>query len=125
MKEIKNIRRQRRHLRIRKRILGTEEKPRLTIFKSIKNIYASFIVDEESPNKVIATVSSLSQQFKKEQKDSINGGNVEGAKVVGTLVAEKAKELGISEVVFDRAGYKYTGRVKAVAELARKGGLKF
>lgn len=118
--------RKKRHLRVRKKIKGTIEKPRLCVFRSNKHIYASLIDDDCSPNKVIATVSSLSAEFRKKANDkSINGGNTKGAEIVGLLIAEKAKELGIEKVVFDRGGYRYTGRVKVLAESARKGGLKF
>jgi len=127
MRKTKEEKRKKRHLRIRKKISGTEERPRLVVFRSLKHIYASLVVDDVSPCKVLTTVSSLSEEFKKLAKENSNakGGNVEGAKIVGTLIAKKAKELGIEKVVFDRAGYKYTGRVKALADFARKGGLKF
>ncbi len=118
--------RKRRHLRVRKKVRGTSERPRLCVFRSNKHIYASLIDDTCIPNKVITTVSSLSPEFKKNVSDkNIHGGNIKGAEIVGALIAEKAKELGIEKVVFDRGGYKYTGRVKALAESARKGGLKF
>lgn len=126
MKLTKEERRKRRHLRIRKKVKGTPESPRLVVFRSIKHIYASLVDDTVVPNRVITTVSSLSPEFKKLANDkSVHGGNIKGAEIVGTLIAEKAKSLGIEKVVFDRAGYKYTGRVKALAEGARKGGLKF
>lgn len=126
MKLTRNEKRKKRHLRVRKKVKGTPERPRLCVFRSHKHIYASLIDDTCSPNRVITTVSSLSPEFKKYATDkSIHGGNVKGAEIVGMLIAEKCKELGIEKVVFDRAGYKYTGRVKALAESARKGGLKF
>ncbi|MCM8818697.1 MAG: 50S ribosomal protein L18 [Candidatus Omnitrophica bacterium] len=118
--------RKKRHLRVRKKIKGTSEKPRLCVFRSNKHIYASLIDDSCIPNRVITTVSSLSPEFKKMVNDkSIHGGNIKGAEIVGLLIAEKAKQLKIEKVVFDRGGYKYTGRVKALAESSRKGGLKF
>lgn len=126
MKLTRKEKRKRRHLRVRKKLRGTDEKPRLVVFKSIKHIYACIVDDTVFPNKVITTVSSLSSEFKKIATDkSIHGGNVKGAEIVGTLIAEKAKTLGIEKVVFDRGGYRYTGRVKSFVEGARKGGLKF
>ena len=126
MKLTKNEKRKKRHLRVRKKVKGTSDRPRLCVFRSHKHIYASLIDDSVVPNKVITTVSSLSPEFKKLATDkSIHGGNLKGAELVGQLIAEKAKSLGIEKVVFDRGGYKYTGRVKVLAETARKGGLKF
>ncbi|MCM8772410.1 MAG: 50S ribosomal protein L18 [candidate division WOR-3 bacterium] len=127
MKLTKEERRKRRHLRVRKKVKGTPERPRLCVFRSLKHIYASLIDDTVVPNRVITTVSSLSKEFKERTKDlkGVHGGNVKGAEIVGEIVAKKALELGIEKVVFDRGGYKYTGRVKALAESARKGGLKF
>jgi large subunit ribosomal protein L18 len=126
MKLTKNEKRKKRHLRVRKKVKGSSDRPRLCVFKSHKHIYASLIDDSIVPNKVITTVSSLSPEFKKFAQDkSIHGGNLKGAELVGQLIAEKAKLLGIEKVVFDRGGYKYTGRVKVLAETARKGGLKF
>jgi len=126
MRKTKELKRKIRHLRVRKKIKGTSERPRLCVFRSNKHIYAMLIDDTYVPNKVITSVSSLSPEFKKLATDkSIHGGNVKGAEIVGQLIAEKAKSLSIEKVVFDRGGYKYTGRVKALAESARKGGLKF
>jgi large subunit ribosomal protein L18 len=126
MRKTREMKRKIRHLRVRKKIKGTSERPRLCVFRSNKHIYAMLIDDTYVPNKVITCVSSLSPEFKKLATDkSIHGGNVKGAEIVGQLIAEKAKSLSIEKVVFDRGGYKYTGRVKALAESARKGGLKF
>jgi|YelNatPaOPRAMG01_1025707.scaffolds.fasta_scaffold168690_2 large subunit ribosomal protein L18 len=126
MRKTRELKRKIRHLRVRKKIKGTSERPRLCVFRSNKHIYAVLIDDTYVPNKVITSVSSLSPEFKKLATDkSIHGGNVKGAEIVGQLIAEKAKSLSIEKVVFDRGGYKYTGRVKALAESARKGGLKF
>jgi large subunit ribosomal protein L18 len=126
MRKTRELKRKIRHLRVRKKIKGTSERPRLCVFRSNKHIYAVLIDDTYAPNKVITSVSSLSPEFKKLATDkSIHGGNVKGAEIVGQLIAEKAKSLSIEKVVFDRGGYKYTGRVKALAESARKGGLKF
>lgn len=121
-----NLKREKRHLRVRKKIKGTSDRPRLCVFRSNKHIYAMLIDDSYVPNRVITSVSSLSPEFKKIANDkSIHGGNIKGAEIVGLLIAEKAKQFGIEKVVFDRGGYKYTGRVKVLAESARKGGLKF
>ncbi len=119
----KDERRRKRHLRVRKKIFGTKDMPRIVVFKSSKGIYASLVIDEESPNKVLMTVSSLSPDIR--GKEGVKGYNVEGARQVGELLARKALELGISKVVFDRSGYIYTGRLKSLADAARKGGLKF
>jgi len=119
----KDERRRKRHLRVRKKIFGTKDMPRIVVFKSSKGIYASLVIDEESPNKVLMTVSSLSPDIR--GKEGVKGYNVEGARQVGELLARKAVELGISKVVFDRSGYIYTGRLKSLADAARKGGLKF
>ncbi|MCD6218872.1 50S ribosomal protein L18 [Candidatus Calescamantes bacterium] len=116
----KEERRKRRHLRIRKKIFGTKERPRLAVFRSQKHIYAQLVDDEEG--KVLLAVSSLSPEFKKEKA---KGQNIEGAKLVGKLLAQKAVKKKILQVAFDRGGYKYQGRVRALAEEARKGGLKF
>ncbi|HOK56699.1 MAG TPA: 50S ribosomal protein L18 [bacterium] len=126
MKLTRKEKRIKRHIRVRKKVKGSSDRPRLCIYKSLKHIYASLIDDSVTPNKVITTVSSLSPEFKKLATDkSIHGGNLKGAELVGKLVAEKAISLGIEKVVFDRGGYKYTGRIKVLAESARKGGLKF
>lgn len=108
-----------RHRRIRRKISGTEKRPRLCVFRSLKHIYGQLIDDEKGRS--ILTVSSLS----KELKNLKDKGNINQAKAVGALLAVKAKEKGIENVVFDRAGYLYHGRVKALAEAAREGGLKF
>ena len=97
---------------------GTAERPRLCVFRSNKNIYAQ-IIDDVKGNTLVAA-SSIDKALKLE-----NGGNKEAAKAVGTLVAQRAIEAGITEVVFDRAGYIYTGRVKELADGAREAGLKF
>ena len=114
----RNALRQKRHLRIRKNLIGTPTKPRLSVFKSAKHIYAQVIDDVNGVTLVSASTI---------EKDSTvtNGGNVEAAKVVGQLVAERANKNNIENVVFDRSGYLYHGRVKALAESARAAGLKF
>ncbi len=107
----------RRHKRVRKNISGTAERPRLNVFRSAKHIYAQIIDDAKGVTLVAA--SSLDKDF-----DGY-GGNVEGAKKVGMKIAEKASAAGIKAVVFDRGGYVYHGRVAALAEGAREGGLEF
>ena len=117
VKEDKNKARVKRHLRVRNHISGTAERPRLNVFRSLSNIYAQVIDDVQG-----VTVVSASTQ----EKDFANyGGNIEAAKAVGEAVAKRAMEKGITEVVFDRGGYVYHGRVKALAEAAREAGLKF
>lgn len=106
-----------RHKRVRKNISGTAERPRLNVFRSLNNIYAQIIDDTKGVTLVAA--SSLDKEFEG------YGGNIEAAKKVGMLVAEKAIAAGIKEVVFDRGGYVYHGRVAALAEGAREGGLVF
>ncbi|GAB6168984.1 50S ribosomal protein L18 [Clostridium carnis] len=110
--------RERRHLRVRKKISGTPERPRLSVYRSEKNIYAQIIDDVNAVTLVSA--SSLDKDFTAQA-----GGNKEAAKLVGELVAKKALEKGISDVVFDRGGYVYHGRVQTLAEAAREAGLKF
>jgi len=109
-----------RHRRIRRRVRGTGERPRLAVFRSLKHIYAQLLDDERGVT--LAAVGSLSPEF---QGRLATGGNVAAAKAVGELIAAKAKALGITRVVFDRGGYQYHGRVKALAEAARAQGLSF
>ena len=107
-------RRFKRHLRVRNKISGTPERPRLVVFRSLKHIYAQLV--DDTANRTIATVSDLNiEQGKKSER----------AAEVGKQIAERAKTAGITRVVFDRAGYRYHGRIKAVADGARKGGLEF
>ena len=113
----KKASREKRHLRVRKKVFGTVERPRLSVFKSEKYIYAQVIDDINGVTLVAA--SSLDKDF------SAKGGNKEGAKLVGEVVAKRAIEKGITEVVFDRGGYIYHGRVKELAEAAREAGLQF
>ena len=110
-----------RHKRIRKRIIGTKERPRLSIRRSINHLYAQII--DDTAGKTLVSVSTLSTDLKDSVKKS--AGNVKGAIALGTAIAEKCKKEGITKVVFDRAGYLYHGRVKALADAARKGGLSF
>jgi len=116
----KVIARQKRKKRIRAKMLGTSEKPRLVVFRSLNNIQSQLVDDIEQ--KTILSASTLGKSIKGEIK---NKSNIEAAKIIGELIAKKAAKAGIKEVVFDRGGYLFHGRVKALAEAARKGGLKF
>ncbi|MDP2923924.1 MAG: 50S ribosomal protein L18 [Candidatus Omnitrophota bacterium] len=117
---MKGINRQKRHQRTTKNMQGGENKPRLVIFRSKKHIYAQLVRDDIQ--KVVVGCSTLSKDFKSKNMKSTNK---EAAKEVGKLIAEKALKLGIKEVCFDRAGYKYHGRIEALSQGAREGGLKF
>ena len=117
----RQLARDRRRKRVRKRIFGTAARPRLSVFRSLRNIYAQ-LVDDETGMTLLA-VSSLSPEFNKKKMGY--RGNTETAKLAGKALAEKCQEKGIEQVVFDRSGYLYHGRVKALAEGAREGGLKF
>ena len=116
-KPYKNTARLKRHARVRKKISGTAARPRLNVFRSTKHIYAQLIDDVAGVT--LASASSMEKGFEG------FGGNKEAAKKVGMAIARKAQEKGISEIVFDRSGYIYNGRVKELAEGAREGGLKF
>ena len=120
MKDKKKLARIKRKTRVRSRVAGTAERPRLNVFRSLKHIYAQAI--EDSAGRTLVCVSSLSPELKGSLKHS---GNVEAAKKVGELIAKKCLEKGIQKVVFDRSGYLYHGRVKALAEAARAAGLIF
>ena len=117
-KDSKNIVRIRVHERIRRKVRGSEERPRLAVYRSTKHIYAQVIDDHKGHTVAAASSSEKSSAVK-------SGGNVAGAKEIGKLVAQRAKEKGISKVVFDRGGYLYHGRVKALADAAREAGLEF
>ncbi len=117
-KTSRNDIRQRVHDRIRQRVRGTTERPRLAIFRSLKHIYAQVIDDNHGRTLVAASSDEKSSALK-------SGGNIAGAKAVGKMIAGRAKEKGIQKVVFDRGGYLYHGRVKALAEAAREAGLEF
>lgn len=110
----------RRKRRVRRKISGTTQRPRLSVSRSLKHIYAQIIDDENG--KTLAHASSLSPEVR---DNSIEGGKIQVAKDVGQLIAQKAKEQQIEGVVFDRGGNLYHGRIKALAEAAREGGLKF
>lgn len=116
----KNAERIRRHLRIRKKMSGTATRPRLDVYRSKKSIYAQVIDDVNG--KTLVAVNTLQKDISEQIE---NKTKTEASKVVGKVIAEKCLEKGINEVVFDRGGYLYTGRVKAIAEGAREAGLKF
>jgi large subunit ribosomal protein L18 len=119
----KNDARKKRHIRVRKRVSGTTERPRLNVYRSSNNIYAQ-VIDDLS-NKTLVAASSLETDGKSAVKGRSAGGNIEAAKAVGKLIAERAKEKGITKVVFDRGGYLYHGRVEGLAAAARENGLDF
>jgi large subunit ribosomal protein L18 len=112
--------RQRVHSRVRQSVSGTEQRPRLCVYRSLGHIYAQVIDDRTG--KTVASASSVDGETRKQIK---GGGNVAAAKIVGRIIAERAKAAGIEKVVFDRGGYKYHGRVAALAQAAREAGLKF
>jgi len=116
-KESRDQIRQRIHKRIRNRLAGTQERPRLAVFRSLNHIYAQVI--DDGPGHTLVAAGSTEKDLRGK------GGNVEGAKLIGRLVAERAKNKGIARVVFDRGGYLYHGRVKALADAAREAGLEF
>ncbi len=119
-RESRNDRRKRRHQRIRQRVLGTPEQPRLNVFRSLSHIYVQVVDDLKG--ETLAAASTLDEEIRPKIEDLTK---TEQAWKVGELIAARAKELGIDQVVFDRAGYQYHGRVKALAEAAREGGLQF
>ena len=106
--------------RIRSRVVGTADRPRLAVFKSLKHLYAQVIDDRRGVT--LASASSLDADFRSDLK---TGGNLVAAKKVGEIVARRAKEKGVTRVVFDRGGYPYHGKVKALADSARENGLEF
>lgn len=114
-------RRKIRHRRVRKKVSGTSERPRMAVFKSLRHIYVQVI--DDSRGHTVAAASSLESSIRSE----VNGSEAksEVSKLVGKLIAERAKESGVKTVVFDRGGFKYHGRTKALAEAARQGGLAF
>jgi large subunit ribosomal protein L18 len=116
----KQQKRETRHLRVRKTVIGTVERPRLCVFRSLKHIYAQVI--DDTAKRTVASASTAEPSFKAEAK---TGGNISAASAIGKLVAARALEQGVKKVVFDRGGYLYHGRVKALADAARAGGLDF
>lgn len=119
-KPVKNVARVRKHIRVRKKVVGTSERPRLNVFRSLSNIYAQVI--DDTTGKTLVAASTLDGELKGKIR---YGGNKEAAKEVGKLVAQKAVKSGIKKVVFDRGGYIYHGRIKELAEAAREAGLEF
>ena len=116
----RDAKRQRVHDRVRMMLSGTAERPRLCVYRSLDHIYAQVIDDRAG--KTLVSASTADKETKKNLK---GGGNVAAAKVVGKVIADRAKAVGVSKVVFDRGGYKYHGRVKALADAAREAGLQF
>jgi len=119
----KDDRRERIHLRQRKRIAGTSERPRLSVFRSVSHIYAQ-IIDDLS-GQTLVSASSVEPSLKGRFDKAARGGNLRGAEAIGTAIAERSIEKGIKRVVFDRGGFLYHGRIRAVADAARKAGLEF
>jgi len=120
-KQDKNLARQKRHRRVRSKVFGTGNRPRLGVFRSQKHIYAQLIDDTQGVT--IAAVSSLDPELR--GSEDVSGSTTDGARRVGQLIAKRALAKGIEEVVFDRGGYIYHGRVAAVADAAREAGLRF
>jgi large subunit ribosomal protein L18 len=120
LKVSRNAHRQQVHRRVRQRVIGTPERPRLCIFRSLDHIYAQVIDDQNG--RTLASASSLDKGTRATLK---GGGNIAAAKIVGKTVAERARSAGVQQVVFDRGGYMYHGRVQALANAAREAGLKF
>jgi large subunit ribosomal protein L18 len=116
----RDLHRKRVHARVRTKLSGTPERPRLCVYRSLDHIYTQ-VIDDRS-GKTLVSASSLDAETKKNLK---GGGNVAAAKVIGKTIAERAKAAGVTKVVFDRGGYKYHGRVKALADAAREAGLQF
>jgi large subunit ribosomal protein L18 len=119
----KEDRRDRIKFRIRKRMAGTAQKPRLSVFRSVAHIYVQVI--DDITGRTIATASTVDPKVRGTMPKGVAGGNIKGAQLIGTTIAERLKEQGITKVVFDRNGFLYHGRVKAVAEAARTAGLEF
>lgn len=118
--KLQTIKRQQRHKRIRNKLNGCEERPRLSVYRSHKNIYAQIIDDTK-----YKTLFSFSTQDKEIKGKIVYGGNIKAAQLLGEKVAREAKEKGITKVAFDKGAYSYHGRIKAFVESARKGGLEF
>ena len=112
--------RKRIHARVRKKIRGSGDRPRLNVFRSASHIYAQVIDDDRG--RTLASASTVDKEIREQNR---NGGNLAAARVVGSRIAERATQLGIKQVVYDRGGYFFHGRVKALADAAREGGLEF
>jgi large subunit ribosomal protein L18 len=119
----KEDRRDRIKFRIRKKMTGTAQKPRLSVFRSVTHIYVQVINDMDG--QTIASASTVDPAVKGKMGKGVAGGNIKGAELIGATIAERLKEKGITKVVFDRNGFLYHGRVRAVAEAARSAGLEF
>jgi large subunit ribosomal protein L18 len=119
----KEDRRDRIKHRISKRVRGTPERPRLTVFRSVSHIYVQVV--DDARGQTIAAASSVEPALKGALPEAARGGNVAGAKAVGKVIAERLLEKGVKQVVFDRNGFLYHGRIKAVADAAREAGLEF
>jgi len=119
----KEDRRHRIQLRQRKRIAGTQERPRLSVFRSVSHIYAQ-VIDDMS-GQTLVSASTVDSSLKGKLEKGVRGGNLKGAEAIGKTIAERAIEKGITRVVFDRSGFLYHGRIRAVADAARKAGLEF
>ena len=115
------VARQKRHYKLRRNLVGTAERPRLSVFRSNMHIYAQIIDDDAG--RTLTSASTMTEAFKETKLESTS--NLEAAKAVGAEIARKAKELGIKSIVFDRGGYLYHGKVKALADAAREAGLQF
>ena len=120
-KPSRTLARQKRHYKLRRNLAGTATRPRLSVFKSCKHIYAQIIDDDAG--RTLASASTVTVVFKDSKLESTS--NLEAAKAVGAEVAKKAKDLGIETIVFDRGGYLYHGKIKALADAAREAGLQF
>jgi large subunit ribosomal protein L18 len=118
----KNEMRLKRHIRVRKRVQGTQQRPRLNVYRSDNNIYAQIV--DDLAGRTLAAASSLDATLRSADNKSA-GGNIEAARKVGALIADRAKAAGVTKVVFDRGGYLYHGRVKGLADAARENGLDF
>ena len=119
----KEDRRDRIKYRIRKKMTGTAQKPRLSVFRSVSHIYVQ-VIDDMS-GQTLASASTVDAKVKGKMSKGVAGGNIKGAELIGTTIAERLKEKGITKVVFDRNGFLYHGRVRAIAEAARSAGLEF
>jgi len=116
-------RRERIHLRQRKRMTGTKQRPRLSVFRSVSHIYAQVI--DDMTGQTLVSASSTEPSLKGAFAKGIRGGNLKGAEAIGKAIAERSVEKGITRVVFDRGGFLYHGRIRAIADAARKAGLEF
>ncbi len=119
----KEDRRDRIKLRLRKRIVGSAERPRLTVFRSVVHIYVQAV--DDAAGRTVAAASTVEPAVKAKMSEQVRGGNLAGAELIGRTIAERLIEKGFKQAVFDRNGFLYHGRIKAVAEAARKAGLEF